>query len=279
MIASFVLKLLTGITTMWLLMPRREVADGFFRIQMLVVLGLAVLLVLTLDPVSLAGPPQLPAASPAARPSAARQAASPQELAGLPNAVRWLRGMAFAIAVLAYPGHILWKLGRRPAGTFCIITIGLLSLASLALLSTQLARGTPIALQLLADASSAAVLGSVLTGMLLGHWYLTTPGMSLKPLLWFCPVLTIAAAARLAASGLAIATSGLPPTDLVRIIWLALRILGGIAAPAAAAILVRQILRYRNTQSATGVLFAVLILVFMGEMSAALLERDLGVPY
>jgi hypothetical protein len=123
------------------------------------------------------------------------------------------------------------------------------------------------------------VLGGVLTGMLLGHWYLTSPGMSLKPLLWFCPVLAGAATARLAATGLAIATSGLPPSDLVRMIWLALRILGGILAPAAAALLVRQILRYRNTQSATGVLFAVLILVFMGEMSAALLERDLGVPY
>jgi hypothetical protein len=267
MIASFVLKLIAGITSIWLLMPRREVADGFFRIQMLVVLGLSVLLVLALDPVTLAGPPQVP------------QAASPQELSGLPTAVRWLRGMAFAIAVVSYPGHILWKLGRRPAGTFCIVTISLLSLASLALLSTQLARGTPIAQQLLADASSAAVLGAVLTGMLLGHWYLTTPGMSLKPLLWFCPILAIAAAARLVASGLAITSSGLPPADLVRSLWLALRILGGIVAPATAALLVRQILRYRNTQSATGVLFAVLILVFMGEMSAALLERDLGVPY
>lgn len=267
MIAPFVLKLLAGIAFTWLLMPRREVADGFFRIQMLVVLGLAVLLVLALDPVSLAGPPQLPAA------------ASSQELSALAAAVRWLRGMSFAIAVLAYPGHIFWKLGRRPVGTFCILAIGLLSLASLGLLSTLLARGTPIALQILADASSAMVLGTVLTGMLLGHWYLTTPGMSLKPLLWFCPALAIAAAARLTASGLAIADSGLPPTDLVRTLWLALRILGGIIAPAAAALLVHRILRYRNTQSATGVLFAVLILVFMGEMSAALLERDLGVPY
>jgi hypothetical protein len=279
MIASFVLKLLAGITTTWLLMPRRDVADGFFRIQMLVVLGLAVLLVLAFDPVALAGPPQIPDGVPATSPQAASAIASQQELSGLPTAVRWLRGCAFAIAVLAYPGHILWKLGRRPAGTFCILAIGLLSLASLALLSVQLARGTPIVLQLLADGSSAMVLGGVLTGMLLGHWYLTSPGMSLKPLLWFCPVLAGAATARLAATGLAIATSGLPPSDLVRMIWLALRILGGILAPAAAALLVRQILRYRNTQSATGVLFAVLILVFMGEMSAALLERDLGVPY
>ena len=43
MIALFVLKLLAGITLMWWLMPRAEVTDGFFKIQMRLVLGLAVL--------------------------------------------------------------------------------------------------------------------------------------------------------------------------------------------------------------------------------------------
>ena len=263
MIATFVFKLLAGITIAWLTMPRKLVADGFFRIQMLVALGLAVLLVLAIDPVALAG----------------KAAASPSELAQLPQIVRWLRGMAFAAAVIAYPGHILWKLGRRTPGNLCINAISLLAIAALALLSVTSARSNPVPLQLLADFSSAAVLGSVLTGMLLGHWYLTTPGMSLKPLLWFCPFLAIAASARLAATGWALAASGPPPADLVRVIWLCLRILGGILAPAVAAIAVYRILQYRNTQSATGVLFAVLILVFMGEMSAALLQHDLGVPY
>ena len=50
MIESFVLKLVTGIALMWLLMPRKEVTDGFFRIQMLVALGLCVLLVLVIQP-------------------------------------------------------------------------------------------------------------------------------------------------------------------------------------------------------------------------------------
>ena len=66
--------------------------------------------------------------------------------------------------------------------------------------------------------------------------------------------------------------------DLIRWLWLSLRVLGGVLGPLLAAILVRSILQYRNTQSATGVLFAILILVFMGEMSAALLERDFGLP-
>jgi hypothetical protein len=58
-----------------------------------------------------------------------------------------------------------------------------------------------------------------------------------------------------------------------------MRLIGGILVPAVISMMVVKILQYRNTQSATGVLFAGLILVFMGEMTAALLERDLGIPY
>ena len=57
MVALFVLKLVAGITLMWLLMPRKEVTDGFFRIQMLVALGLCVLAVLSGDKTSLLGRP------------------------------------------------------------------------------------------------------------------------------------------------------------------------------------------------------------------------------
>ena len=49
MIALFVLKLFVGITMMWWLMPRKDVTDGFFRIQMRLLLGLAVLSVLLLS--------------------------------------------------------------------------------------------------------------------------------------------------------------------------------------------------------------------------------------
>ena len=49
MIALFVIKLSAGICMMWWLMPRRKVTDGFFRIQMRVVLGLAVLAALLLS--------------------------------------------------------------------------------------------------------------------------------------------------------------------------------------------------------------------------------------
>jgi hypothetical protein len=43
--------------------------------------------------------------------------------------------------------------------------------------------------------------------------------------------------------------------------------------------MVWRILKYRNTQSATGVLFAGVILTFIGELSAALLDKDLSHPF
>ena len=46
MIAQFALRLLCGMSLMWSIMPRDQVTAGFFRIQMLIALGLSVLIAL-----------------------------------------------------------------------------------------------------------------------------------------------------------------------------------------------------------------------------------------
>ncbi|MFO0978983.1 MAG: hypothetical protein U0996_21420 [Planctomycetaceae bacterium] len=121
--------------------------------------------------------------------------------------------------------------------------------------------------------------GAALTGMLLGHWYLTTPTMSIQPLRWFAVLLGIASGVRLLASTVSLLSPGFSARDTTSVLWLSVRLVGGILVPAVTSVLVIRILKYRNTQSATGVLFAGLILVFMGEMSAALLERSLQIPF
>ncbi|HRA87710.1 MAG TPA: hypothetical protein PK992_06570 [Planctomycetaceae bacterium] len=266
MIPSFVLKLVSGIVLMWLLMPRKQVTDGFFRIQMLVVLGLCVLLVLAIGP----------------------DGSSPGEItASVANAtVCWFDAgsnpvrIALTIAaIIAFAGHIVWKLGRRLPGTIAIYSISTLCLGCLAVASMPRGLTLDSAQSLLSSFSSAAVLGATLTGMLLGHWYLTTPTMSISPLSWFPWALSLAAGGRLLATCIALGRFGFASNDLVHWLWLIVRIVGGILVPFVVAIVVVRILKYRNTQSATGVLFAALILVFMGEMSAALLERDLRIPY
>lgn len=266
MIELFVLKLVTGIALMWLLMPRREVTDGFFRIQMLVALGLCVLLTLILQPdVALQNTD-----------SAQQEAHSDMRSQPGNQLIRLVQGLA---AVIAFVGHIVWKLGRRLPGAIAIYSVAFLCLLSLGIASFANGFNFNSVNLLISNLASAGVLGATLTAMLLGHWYLTTPTMSIGPLSWFTRALAVAAIGRLIMTTLCLGRFGFVSQDLVHLLWLIVRIVGGIVVPFATAAIVTRILKYRNTQSATGVLFAALILVFMGEMTAALLERDLRLPY
>jgi hypothetical protein len=275
MIESFLLKLLGGIAMMWLLMPRKEVTDGFFRIQMLVALGLSVLLALIV-------------ASIPSREDTDAQIHDSEAVSSMSSVVvgkrsdsenRFLCITQIITAVIAYAGHIVWKLGRRLPGNIAIYSISFLSFLSLWCVSTTPGLDRNTVQFLLSNLTSAGVLGATLTGMLLGHWYLTTPTMSIGPLSWFTTTLAVAAVLRLVMTGIAFGRFGFVSQDIVHLLWLIMRIVGGILIPLATSIVVAKILKYRNTQSATGVLFAALILVFMGEMAAALLERDLRIPY
>lgn len=286
MIALFVIKLSAGITLMWLLMPRSEVTDGFFRIQMRLLLGTTVLTALLLSGTTTWSPVDggiksgellVPATTQSAAAGGAVDANTTSETAN--QTALWIQRMQIAAACIAYLGSIFWALGRRLPGRLSIYLLTLICCGSLALHSWLIPHRGSVWLQLLSDASSAAVLGATLTAMLLGHWYLTTPTMSIRPLSWFTAALFVAAGLRLVASVIVLSSFGFAGSDTTRWLWLSMRWCGGIIVPMIVSLLVVRILRYRNTQSATGVLFAGLILVFMGEMTAALLERDTLIPY
>lgn len=281
MIALFVIKLSAGITLMWLLMPRRQVTDGFFRIQMRLLLGTTVLTALLLSQSATWAPTKASGSKPAeeiatdadARPGGRPSVTVADRTAGM------LRQLQIIAACLAYPGSIFWALGRRLPGNIAIGLLALLCCGSLMVHSLQVPNAGSVWLQVASDGASAAVLGSTLTAMLLGHWYLTTPTMSIQPLWWFDKALLVSAVLRLLVSGTALAQFGLPTGDPMQWWFLLMRLAGGVVAPVTVSILVWRILKYRNTQSATGVLFAGLILVFMGEMAAALLEWNVAIPY
>ena len=273
MIALFVLKLSAGITMMWWLMPRKEVTDGFFRIQMRVLLGLAVLAALLLSASQTWNPVE----------TSVTIAVEPSPLSMLTmdvcDVAWWCRSFAIAVAVVSYAGSIFWALGRRLPGNLCIHLLTLLCVLSLGLHSINVPNESDKLLQVLSDFSSAALLGGVLTGMLLGHWYLTTPTMSINPLWWFNSAILMAAALRLMASMWTLIAAGELPSDTTHMIWFVIRWAGGVVAPMLMTAMVWRILKHRNTQSATGVLFAGLVVVFMGEMTASLLERDTLFPF
>lgn len=252
MIPQFAISLICGLALTWCLMPRRQVTSGFFRIQNLLTLGMSVLAYLTA--------PQL------------YETAWPARWLS----VNSLRGLAAASGAISFVSSVLWTLERRQAATAgAFLLLGL----SLAMLLGLTPRDYPLIAPTTAGAalSSAWLIGASMGAMLLGHWYLTATGMPLAPLvrlnwLYLAAALTRGAfAAGFLATGPAIDWSA-------HGVWLGMRWGAGIVGPLVMAVLVFRILRYRNTQSATGVLFAAVILVFMGEMAATLLTRDRAWP-
>lgn len=247
MIGQFALRLIWGMALSWCLAPREEITSGFFRVQMLVTLALSVLAAMVF-----AGD-------------------------GTEENLTWTPGFSMSIltglmGLLAFVDSVLWTLERRTGATRGIWL--LLGLAFLGVLGSSPRTGSPIAAtdvqRILSNFASGWAVGGVTTAMLLGHWYLTATGMKLLPLIrlnqWAAGAVLVRAV--LAAVGLfGVGVSQLGPTDWV---WLSLR-WAGLIGPAVMSILVIRILKYRNTQSATGVLYASTILVFMGETASLLL--------
>ena len=255
MIAQFALRLLFGMSLMWSLMPRSQVSAGFFRIQMLIVMGLGVLAALTFGELS-----QSPGADALLSPSLGRP-------------------VCITLAVLAFAGSAIWTLQLRKAGSLFVFLILLLSGL---LLGGSTVRGfgsTRDWLFAASEIATAGTLGGAMTGMLLGHWYLTAPTMSIQPLSSLNRYFGAAAGFRLFVSAISLAVGYALLQSSTHWLWFSLRWLAGIVGPFVLVLMVSRILRYKNTQSATGVLFVGVILTFIGELSATLLARELGIPF
>ena len=98
-----------------------------------------------------------------------------------------------AAMALAFVGSLVWGLGGAPGGRTLIVVTALTLAAALGWPAKRRLPNRPaLAPLLLGDLTSAALLGSALTAMLLGHSYLIAPTMSLTPLLRLLAVLALA---------------------------------------------------------------------------------------
>ncbi len=255
MISEFSLQLVCGMSLMWALMPRGEVTAGFFRIQMMVALGLSVLAALTTGRLT----------------DTETEFAIGTGMAGI---------LCGSVAACAYVGSVLWTLNRRTAGAVCVFAILALSAATLILSTSTAASLTTNAgiVAALGRIATSGTLGASMTGMLLGHWYLTAPTMSTAPLKQLILILGGATLCRLLISAIVLPQAWPALVSSNHTVWIVLRWVTGIAGPLVVAVMGHRILRYGNTQAATGVLFVAVILTFIGEMTATLLFQELGLP-
>ncbi|MFV0442582.1 MAG: hypothetical protein ACK5Q5_03320 [Planctomycetaceae bacterium] len=255
MIPQFALRLIVGLSLTWCLLPRRQITSGFFRIQMLVTLAFNVLVALT----------------------------APQwDGVGEGVGLTWLRAGAITGAIVSFVGSVLWTLERRRGGTVAAAIVFLLATSTLLVVPVALMHEpSPIWLRMLSSFSGAWLVGGLTGAMLLGHWYLTATGMPLQPLQQGTRLAQAAAATQLVVALLSVALAPTATRDALgtnQLVWSLLRWLAGIVGPLVLAWMTTGTLKYRNTQSATGVLFAGVILAFIGQAAALLLHRELGWP-
>ncbi|HEV3262186.1 MAG TPA: hypothetical protein VG013_35365 [Gemmataceae bacterium] len=198
----------------------------------------------------------------------------------------WQWAAVLLALLLALLGSLAWSLEGKSTGWVLVV----LTTASLtAALGLASAAGTPAteaeripgpAWLLADDLMSAAVLGVAATAMLTGHSYLIAPTMSLTPLLRLLAALYVVLVLRLvlAAAGLWSWTSGHSLGNLEddTVLWLPLRWGIGFVAPLVLAWMAREAAKIRSTQSATGILYVVVIFCFLGELTSQLLLRNTG---
>lgn len=264
----FLLALIAGTLSTLFWIPEKDLGRGYFQLNALIVLGLLALLaaVVFLHPIA---------------------PFAPHDSWG-----SLLLAIAGVAAFLYYGGVWVenWQWVRLPAALAFLAATAALFLSG----STLIVARTPLpyrqALTIASLASSAFLLGWSLVTMLLGHWYLISPKLSFRHLVTFCRVLTAAVVLRAVTVAMSLlAARSVDPFVLPNpwemlvdlggqgmFFWF--RVLWGLVIPLLLALMSLHCARNRSNQSATGILYVLLMGSFIGEITALYLSVTTGVP-
>ncbi|HVS10156.1 MAG TPA: hypothetical protein VMS76_09820 [Planctomycetota bacterium] len=206
----------------------------------------------------------------------------------LAGSVRWSEPWVVlgSVSALAYPFYARVPRGRSwwVALALALGGVGAALVVCIAELAAPMGR-----LGILAGSLSAlctgAVAGSVGLAMVLGHWYLTVPKLEiahlqrLNRLSVACMVLSLVLLGlTCAVQAGAPAAAGSPLATPRGLFHLGTRITVGLLLPLLFAWMAADSLRWRNTRSATGILYASTVLVLIGTGVAISLQDAYGVP-
>ncbi|MEK7866815.1 MAG: hypothetical protein AAB434_09045, partial [Planctomycetota bacterium] len=126
------------------------------------------------------------------------------------------------------------------------------------------------------------------SAMILGHWYLAGPGLSFDLLVRASKVFLGSLVARLVLVLVVLAvyrdlgtlggvvSNSSTAVFLSGVLWT--RLVAGLAAPIVFAWMVWQCARIKSNQSATGILYATIVFVLVGEALAQYYRAQTGVP-
>lgn len=265
---EFLLRLIFGIGLAMFITSSRLVTSGFFRVHLWVLMGLATFAALVAY-VPLSTPPVQGESVSAA-------------LQGLRDLERLQFGLLVSVAIVSYVGAVIWMYEAAVLGKACLLFVVLASLGALLLRVPNVTEGLGVMgwAGVLDRITSGCVLGTVTTAMLLGHWYLNTPTMQIAPLQRLVVAVGIAVVARMLLSGTCAALES-QREGVVNVSWivfLSLRWLAGLVSVLGMAWMTWLTLKIPNTQSATGILYAGVILAFIGELTGQLMSLRGGWP-
>jgi hypothetical protein len=192
---------------------------------------------------------------------------------------------ALIIAAAAYVSAVAWHYEKAGPGLLLLALVAVGAIlgswqATITPLSDDVARPLQWFLWKANPVTGGLLLGTPMAAMLLGHWYLNSPGMQITPLKRLVVLIAGATVLRIAVSGcgllLELNHAGAPDTAIV--LFLTLRWLAGLVAPLGLAYMTWKTLDIPNTQSATGILYVVVIVTFVGELTAQLLSASSAYP-
>jgi len=204
--------------------------------------------------------------------------------AGRPAGVATLAAL---VLVLAYVACLYRRGGRECRGMLVLAAAA--ALAATAMDGAARAAGPATRVLFAAAAlSSAALLGTVIVAMLLGHWYLVRRGLPVGHLVGYARLLAGVLGLRgaLLVAGLLMLGAGdaggmgayLRGMAVDRGFFFWTRVFFGLLGPAVLTYMVHETARIRSTQSATGILYIEVIFVLIGELLAHFLAIAAGGP-
>ena len=261
-LVEFLCRLTFGVAVAMTLLPARWVTSGFFRIHLWVLMGVQTFAALALWSLGSGGNQQ--------------------------QITNWQVSAAIVAAVVSYLGAVIWMYEANTAGKISLVIVAaaafVASLASTAFAPSWVPGRMSTGVKAVEILSGGLVSGLITTAMLLGHWYLNTPTMRLDPLKRLLRLLVAAIVIRMVISAIGVWLTGNRLNNLAEgittswILFVTLRWIAGLILPLVLTYLTWQTLKIPNTQSATGILYAGVILVFIGELCAQMLSVSAPFP-
>lgn len=209
------------------------------------------------------------------------------EVDGYPLDNSWMDEARVALAVVFAASALYAYATLRGHRTPALVLGGVTSVAGLAAVAllAQVVGGPtwgyPLVLATLAV--GAIVVGAVENGMVLGHWYLVTPRLPEAPLREMTGLLVLFTIAQVLLIGLALvlphdSVNTSVDTEIISNPFFWLRMGLGLAFPGLLAWMAYDSTSVRAMQSATGLLYIAMVLVFCGQVVGVALLLGSGVP-